>query len=47
MAKKKPKTTRQKKSCNYNSNDKKKKNRTCGICKTVMDYFFPPHKKKQ
>jgi cytidine deaminase len=37
----------QKKTCNYNSNEKKKKNRTCGICKTVMDYFFPPHKKKQ
>jgi hypothetical protein len=45
MAKKKIKSRSKKKPCNYNSNDKKKKNRSCGLCKTVMDYFFPQDKK--
>jgi hypothetical protein len=47
MAKKKPKSRTKKKPCNYKSNDKCKKNRTCGICKTVMDYFFPQNKDKK
>jgi hypothetical protein len=45
MTKKKIKA--KKKPCNYNSNEKQKKNRSCGICKTVMDYFFPKDNKKK
>ena len=45
MAKKKG--CSKKKDCNYNSNEKRKKNRTCGNCKSVMDYFFPQDKKSK
>jgi hypothetical protein len=46
MAKKKPKVPGKKKPCNYKSNDKCKKNKKCGLCKSVLDYFFPQDKKK-
>jgi len=40
---KKPK----KKKCNYKTNDKCKKNKSCGNCKSVLDYFGIENKQQK